>query len=108
MKAKLETVRDFVSLQRAHQEMLSTLRAKFYLDNLDISQGLGRALRHVLRFCCLFAVHGNAKNIIPAEVTSLHQAFQDEMKILMPVLERLAKELAMRLDFNGHFSVEVL
>lgn len=38
MKAKLETVRDFVSLQRAHQEMLSTLRAKFYLDNLDISQ----------------------------------------------------------------------
>lgn len=38
LKAKLETVRDFVSLQRAHQEMLSTLRAKFYLDNLDISQ----------------------------------------------------------------------
>ena len=44
-------------------------------------------MRHVLRFCCLFAVHGNAKNIIPAEVTSLHQAFQDEMRILMPVSE---------------------
>ena len=38
LKGKLETVRDFVSLQRAHQEMISTLRAKFYLDNLDISQ----------------------------------------------------------------------
>lgn len=38
LKGKMEMVRDFVSLQRAHQEMLSTLRAKFYLDNLDISQ----------------------------------------------------------------------
>eukprot|EP00904_Undaria_pinnatifida_P009331 jgi/Undpi1/5528/HiC_scaffold_2.g00805.m2 len=108
LKAKLETVRDFVSLQRAHQDMLSTLRAKFYLDNLEISQGLGRALRHVLRFCCLFALHGDVKDISSSEVTALHQAFQDEMKILIPVLERLAKELAMRLDFNGHFSVEVL
>ena len=40
LKSKLETVRDFVSLQRAHREMLSTLRAKFFLDNLDISQVL--------------------------------------------------------------------
>lgn len=52
---------------------------------LLLRQGLGRALRHVVRFCCLFAVHTDAKDILPAEVTSLHQAFQDEMKILMPV-----------------------
>lgn len=32
------TVRDFVSLQRAHQEFLATLRAKFYVDNLEIAQ----------------------------------------------------------------------
>eukprot|EP00903_Cladosiphon_okamuranus_P017746 g16336.t1 len=108
LQSKLGAVRDFVSLQRAHQEFLATLRAKFYIDNLEISQGLGRALRHVLRFCCLFVVHGDATDILPAEVTALHDAFQDEMKILVPVLEKLAKELMMRLDYNGHFSAEAL
>lgn len=38
LRTKLGIVRDFVSLQRAHQEYLSTLRAKFYIDNLEISQ----------------------------------------------------------------------
>ncbi|CAB1118482.1 unnamed protein product [Ectocarpus sp. CCAP 1310/34] len=108
LRSKLVTVRDFVSLQRAHQEFLATLRAKFYVDNLAIAQGLGRALRHVLRFCCLFSLHGNAKDILPSEVMALHDAFQDEMKLLVPVLEKVAKELMMRLDFNGHFSAEAL
>ncbi|CAM9832246.1 unnamed protein product [Ectocarpus sp. 12 AP-2014] len=108
LRSKLVTVRDFVSLQRAHQEFLATLRAKFYVDNLAIAQGLGRALRHVLRFCCLFSLHGDAKDILPSEVMALHDAFQDEMKLLVPVLEKVAKELMMRLDFNGHFSAEAL
>lgn len=38
LRSKLVTVRDFVSLQRAHQEFLATLRAKFYVDNLEIAQ----------------------------------------------------------------------
>lgn len=38
LQSKLGSVRDFVSLQRAHQEFLATLRAKFYIDNLEISQ----------------------------------------------------------------------
>ena len=54
-------------------------------DDWRLSQGLGRALRHVLRFCCLFVVHGDATDIIPAEVTALHDAFQDEMNLLVPV-----------------------
>lgn len=108
LKNTLAGVEDFVSLQRAHHQFLSTLRAKFYLDNLEISQGIGRALRHVLRFCCLFSLEGNVQDIHVGEVESLHEAFQDEMALLFPVLERLAKELAMRLDFNGHFSAQVL
>eukprot|EP00752_Nemacystus_decipiens_P015142 g13489.t1 len=108
LQNKLGTVRDFVSLQRAHQEFLATLRAKFYIDNLEISQGLGRALRHVLRFCCLFVVHGDATDILAQEVTALHNAFQVEMKLLVPVLEKLAKELMVRLDYNGHFSAAAL
>lgn len=46
---------------------------------------MGRALRHVLRFCCLFCLHRDAKGISSTEVTSLHIAFQDEMRILLPV-----------------------
>lgn len=38
LQSKLGAVRDFVSLQRAHQEFLATLRSKFYIDNLEISQ----------------------------------------------------------------------
>lgn len=38
LQTKLESVRDFVTLHRAHQEFLATLRAKFYIDNLEISQ----------------------------------------------------------------------
>lgn len=38
LRSTLAGVEDFVCLQRAHQEFLSTLRMKFYLDNLDISQ----------------------------------------------------------------------
>lgn len=48
-------------------------------------QGLGRALRHVLRFCCLFGVHGDAKDIPPVEVVALDDAFQYEMALLVPV-----------------------
>lgn len=42
LRRKLGVVRDFASLQRAHQEFLATLRAKFYIDNLEISQVLAR------------------------------------------------------------------
>ncbi|CAN0154421.1 unnamed protein product [Scytosiphon promiscuus] len=108
LRSKLRIVRDFVSLQRAHQDYLSTLRAKFYIDNLEISQGLGRALRHVLRFCCLFGVHGDAKDIPALEVAALEEAFQNEMELLVPVIEKVAKELMMRLDFNGHYSMETM
>lgn len=47
LQSKLGAVEDFVSFQRGHQEFLSTLRAKFYLDNLEISQvrRLTRTLR---------------------------------------------------------------
>ena len=38
LQRKLGAVRDFVSLQRAHTEFLATLRAKFYIDSLEISQ----------------------------------------------------------------------
>lgn len=38
LKATLAGVEDFVSLQRAHQEFLDTLRTKFHLDDLVVSQ----------------------------------------------------------------------
>lgn len=38
LQRTLAGLEDFVTLQRAHHQFLSTLRAKFYLDNLEISQ----------------------------------------------------------------------
>lgn len=54
LRSKLVTVRDFVSLQRAHQEFLATLRAKFYVDNLAIAQVpvLGSF------YACVLGAHG--------------------------------------------------
>lgn len=74
-------------LKRRDERRFSTLMAsvKPLRPLLVALQGFGRALRHVLRFCCLFVVHGDATDIPPAEVTALHDAFQDEMKILVPV-----------------------
>lgn len=60
---------------------------------LIMHQGLGRALRHVLRFCCLFAVHGDAKDISSLEVAALHDAFQYEMKLLVPVSRAMSWRL---------------
>lgn len=53
--------------------------------NFPFEQGIGRALRHVLRFCCLFSLEGNVQDIHVGEVESLHEAFQDEMALLFPV-----------------------
>lgn len=38
LRNTLGAVEDFVTLQKAHQEFLNTVKTKFYVDNIEISQ----------------------------------------------------------------------
>ncbi|CAM9412074.1 unnamed protein product [Discosporangium mesarthrocarpum] len=104
LQRTVSAAEDFEGVRRAHNHFLSTLRAKFFLDNFAIKESMRRLLRLVLGFCCLFNLHSDAVDLPKGEVQALKTAFEEEILFIFPTLERLAKELAMRLDYNGHYS----
>ncbi|CAM9417035.1 unnamed protein product, partial [Choristocarpus tenellus] len=85
LRRTVSTSRDFEGVRRAHDNFLSTMRTKFYIDNLNIKESIQRLLRLVLAFCCLLNMQSDAANVPLVEVKALQVSFEEEIVFLFPV-----------------------
>jgi len=101
----LDQAKDFNSIRKAHTWYLQIIRTKCYLDMGTVKRSLHRLLQLCMGFCALVNAYEDPHQVPVFKISDLMKEFHEESNLLFVMLERAdAKELVMRLDFNGLYS----